>query len=404
MPRNSGRVPAYRLHKPSGQARVIIHGEHIYLGPYGSPESREKYARLIAELAAGNPTLSESSEVMRSTADFTVTELLAAYWQFAKTYYSKGGTPTKELSCMKEALGPLRTLYGRSQVRDFGPKALKAVRQHMIDQGLSRCLINRRIGRIKRVFKWAVAEELAPPSVYHGLQALPGLRYGRTEAREAAPIKPVPEAWVMAIVTHVSPQVAAMVQLQWLTGMRPCEVVAMRPCDIDRSNDVWIYEPFDHKNRWRGHDRKIPLGPKAQAILQPFLDRDPTAYLFSPREAEEWRHAQQRKDRKTPMTPSQAKRRAKAKPKRAKRDHYDTSSYHGAIDYGIKKANKDKEEKDQIAHWFPLQIRHSRGTEVRRRYGLDAAQATLGHARADVTEVYAEKNLELAVRIARETG
>jgi len=108
--------------------------------------------------------------------------------------------------------------------------------------------------------------------------------------------------------------------------------------------------------------------------------------------------------RRCPACDSQAKRRAKAKPKRAKRDHYDTSSYHGAIDYGIKKANKDKEEKDQIPHWFPLQIRHSRGTEVRRRYGLDAAQATLGHARADVTEVYAEKNLELAVRIARETG
>jgi len=35
----SRRVPAYRLHKPSGQARVIINRKHHYLGNYGSPES-----------------------------------------------------------------------------------------------------------------------------------------------------------------------------------------------------------------------------------------------------------------------------------------------------------------------------------------------------------------------------
>jgi hypothetical protein len=39
MNRRTGRVPAYRLHRPSGQARVIINGRHIYLGKFGSPES-----------------------------------------------------------------------------------------------------------------------------------------------------------------------------------------------------------------------------------------------------------------------------------------------------------------------------------------------------------------------------
>jgi hypothetical protein len=52
MPRKSHRIPSNRLHKPSGQTRVIVPGEHIYLGKYGSPESQEKYARVIAELAA----------------------------------------------------------------------------------------------------------------------------------------------------------------------------------------------------------------------------------------------------------------------------------------------------------------------------------------------------------------
>ena len=49
MPRKS--VPSYRLHKPSGQARTIIDGRHVYLGKYNSPESRQRYARLLAELA-----------------------------------------------------------------------------------------------------------------------------------------------------------------------------------------------------------------------------------------------------------------------------------------------------------------------------------------------------------------
>jgi len=49
MPRKS--VPSYRLHKPSGQARTIIDGRHIYLGKFNSPESRRKYVRLLAEMS-----------------------------------------------------------------------------------------------------------------------------------------------------------------------------------------------------------------------------------------------------------------------------------------------------------------------------------------------------------------
>jgi len=43
------RIPSYCLHRPWGQACVIIDGKHVYLGIYGSAQSREQYARLIAE-------------------------------------------------------------------------------------------------------------------------------------------------------------------------------------------------------------------------------------------------------------------------------------------------------------------------------------------------------------------
>ena len=100
---------------------------------------------------------------------------------------------------MKYALRPVRKLYGRTLVRNFGPLALKAVRQHMIDEeDLCRGVINNRTNRIKRVFKWAVSEQFAPPGPYEALRSVAGLSYGRTEAREAEPVKPVPEVWVGA--------------------------------------------------------------------------------------------------------------------------------------------------------------------------------------------------------------
>ena len=215
-----------------------------------------------------------------------------------------------------------------------------------------------------------------------------------------------------AVLPFVTPHVAAMVKVQRLSGMRPSELVIMRPRDIDTSGEVWIYEPFDHKNRWRGHRKQIPLGPEAQQVIEPFLDRPAEAFLFSPREAEQWRRENRPpchgRVRKTPIYPSELRRRERLKkarrrrqPKRPKRVRYDTNSYRRAIEYGLKKAKKSG---FVIPHWHPNQLRHNRGTEIRRKYGIEAAQVALGHARADVTQVYAEKNLELAIRIAKETG
>ena len=67
MPRRTSHVPSYRLHKPSGQARVIINGRHVYLGPYGSEESREKYVRLIAELPPQTVSSGNSAVIVMSS-------------------------------------------------------------------------------------------------------------------------------------------------------------------------------------------------------------------------------------------------------------------------------------------------------------------------------------------------
>ncbi len=406
MARQPRSQASYRHYRPKNLAVVRLDGRDVYLGRYGSPESWEKYHRLIAKRLSQVPSSKASPPTSPpAPADWTINQLLVAYRKFAQTYYVKDGEPTKELTEMKHAARPLRKLYGSSPASEFGPLALKAVRAHMIDElGLSRGVINNRINRIKRIFKWAVSEELVPAAVYQGLRTVDGLRYGRTTARETEPVRPVAWDWVEPILTHTSRQVAAMIQVQWLTGMRPCEVVMMRACDIDTSADIWVYEPHDHKNRWRGHRRLVPLGPQAQKLIKPLLKLSTEAYIFSPRDAERERNAQRRAERRTPMTPSQRKRKPKRRPKRAKRDRYDVDSYRRAISYAIQQANKERPDDEQIPAWFPLQLRHSRATEIRKRFGLEAAQVALGHKRADVTQVYAERNLEEAMRVAREIG
>ena len=189
--------------------------------------------------------------------------------------------------------------------RTSDPRRVKAVRQDMINAKLCRRTINQRIGRIRRVFQFAVENELIPPSVHHGLKAVKGLGRGRSAAPESKPVKPVPDADVDAVRPFVSRHFWAMIELQRLTGMRSGEVCMMRTCDLDTSGKLWTYTPERHKAAHHGKERRIPLGPKAQEVLRSWLRTDMMAYLFSPKEAMEEYQAARREARKTPLTPSQ---------------------------------------------------------------------------------------------------
>jgi len=273
------------------------------------------------------------------------------------------------------------------------------------------------------MFKWAVADELVPPAVLQGLQAVAGLRSGRGGVKETGPVRPVPPERVAAVLPFVSAPVRAMIQLQDLTGMRPGEVMSLRTVDLDRSGEVWVYRPARHKTQHRGFSRAIPIGPKAQTILTPWIKDDaPQAYVFSPAEAVALRNAEARRRRKSPMTPSQAARRPKARPQRRPRDRYDERTYHTAIERACDRAfphpvlseigpaelTDDQRAELKVwrkAHrWHPNRLRHSAATRIRKAFDLEAAQVVLGHAKADVTQVYAERDLGRAVEVMRQIG
>jgi integrase len=382
------------LHKPTGQAVVTLDGRDLYLGKHGSPESRAEYDRLVSEWLANGRRLPRAGGA--AGTDLTVTELVVAYVKFADGYYVKNGRPTKEAGNIRLALRPLRRLYGPTPAREFGPLALKAVRGEMVRSGLCRTEVNKRVRHVTRCFRWAVAEELVPPSVHHGLKAVSGLRRGRTEARESEPVRPVPDAFVEAIRPQVSRQVWALIELQRLTGMRPGEACLMRTADLDTSGRVWVYTPAEHKTEHHGKERTVYLGPRAQAVVKPWLRTDLTAYLFSPAEAMEEYRAGLRRARRTPMTPSQAARKRKRKPKKAPGPRYTTESYGRAIAAACKRAG--------VPHWHPHQIRHSAATWLRKEFGLDVSRVILGHSSPVATEVYAEVDREKALAVMERVG
>ncbi len=218
----------------------------------------------------------------RAASGLTISMLVKAYRDFADGYYVKDGQQTGAIFGVRVALRFLRQSYGHTAAAEFGPLALKALRQRMVDADHSRRYVNDNVDRIRRCFKWAVSQELIPASVYQALATVPGLRRGRTEAREAAPIRPVDEATVDATLAHLRPVVADMVRFQRLTGCRPAEVCIIRPCDVDTSGETWRYVPESHKTEHHGRERVIFIGPKAQDILRPYLLRYKTP-IASPR-------------------------------------------------------------------------------------------------------------------------
>jgi integrase len=355
MPKLVNKVPRYCLHKPSGQARVWWKEKAVYLGKFGSPESKDAYARFLASI--GKPAASALPEPGQGEV-VTVAEIVLRYYKHARVYYCRAGVPTGEHVTVRSCLRPLEKRFGGICASEFGPKKLKVLQEDMIGLGWSRRYINKAVGIVKRCFRWAASEELLPGRVATDIWAVRGLEEHRSGAREKPEVGPVSDEHIEAVLPLVSEVVADSLRLMRLTGTRPGEVMTMKAAEIDRSDpSCWVYHPGHHKNSHRGKARVVFIGARAQEIILPrLLKAGPDGLLF-------------------PM---------------------DRTSLRRAVQRGCKRAG--------IPDWAPNQIRHTFGTEVRAKHGLEAAQVLLGHSRADVTQTYAERDLAKAAEVARMIG
>lgn len=380
------RVPSLRHHKASNRGIVELNGRRHYVGPWGAPETHEAYERLIGEWLANGRRLPVDKDAV------TVVEICALYLNHCKSYYrGPDGTPTKTMDGLRQALKVLKERYASTRASDFGPLALQAVRKVWLDRNLSRKTINYYTGHVKLVFRWAASQELIHPSVYEGIRTVANLKRGRSTARESKSVRPVPLDDVEAVRSYVSRPVWALIQLQLLTGARSGELVRLRPIDIDTSTDVWSTKLEAHKTAYLDKNRILLFGPQAQKILLGFMaDRRVDTFLFSPKEGERERYARARTHRRPGESPGDRKTG------RTLGDHYTTTSYRRAIARACDRAD--------VPRWTPHQLRHNAATAISKEYGLEAAQVILGHSRADVTQIYAERDAELGRRVLKEIG
>ena len=132
----------------------------------------------------------------------------------------------------------------------------------------------------------------------------------------------------------------------------------------------------------------ILLGPHAQEVLKPWLDRDPTSYCFAPAESVAWMRERRRKRRGVSR---------QCEPPEGLNPRYTRHSCRIAIQPACVKAG--------VPIWSPNRLRHTRATQIRAAFGtIEAAKAVLGHTDTRVTELYAERDLGLAAKVMKEIG
>lgn len=395
MSKPNGYIPQHCQHKPTGQGYVRLNGKALYTGVWGSPESQREYDRLVQEWISRGRAAPPSARAN----EYLIEDLLADYWVHAKTWYRRlDGTPTDELRNIRYALRPLRALYGKLPVDQFGPAQLKVYRDGRVAHGLSRGVVNQQVSVVRRVFNWAVSESKLRPEVGYALSSVKNLPFGRGGAKETEDVEAVVKADIDAVLPHVSRQVAAMIRLQELTGMRPGEVVIMRMADIDMNETPWVYIPTQHKTKHLGKERFIGIGPQGRAILRGFFKLDREAFLFDPRDADVEHRDGKARARKSKVSPSQRARHRAAmeQPERVFNDRYSVMSYGRAIARGCEKAG--------IELWTANQLRHTAATRLRKEYGIEAVRGVLGHSSITTTEIYAEADRESMLKLMEQSG
>lgn len=431
------RTPALVFHKPSGRARVRIGGKDIYLGPWGtsnprkpSAEVQREYRRVVAEWLASGKIPGETLDGL--TVDALIEQYIERRGPALQTRTVEGS--------IEPILHRLSKLYGGTLAQDFGPSELRAFRNNVAREKkpnggrLSRRYLNQKVvPTVRAMFRWAVEHEIVPPSTDHALSAVRALTPGECKDNpDPAGVAPVADEVVDATLPHLPPVVADMVRVQRLTGMRPGEVCSMTWAEIDRTGKVWTFKPEHHKTSHHEKTRIVRIGPKAQAVLTRYaMASFAGGPIFSPRQSEAERRARVAEARTTPVSCGNVAGSNRTEdPKRQPGEQYTSNSYGYAIaraclrafplpvELGPREGETDDawtarltdEERQQVrewrrAHrWAPNQLRHSAATKIRKSHGLEAAQAVLGHSELETTQVYAEKDEELAEAVALAVG
>lgn len=358
-------VPAYCLHKPSGQAVCYVDRKAVYLGVHDSPESRRAYGELLARLAV-DERAGQAARPAPAVQTVLVSELCLRFVTDELPRFSAA-----ERHCQLTAIRLVRQLFGNSPVTDFGPLRLRVVRDAMVQgdpnakredgtpyprKPWSRDTVNRQVKRLQALFRWGVSWEMVPEPIAASLATVRILTAGETSARESVPRRAVKQDDFAAVAAELKPLYQDILNLLSLTGARPGELIGLRMSGIDRSGDVWRADLKQHKTSHKGKRRVLYFNKSAQAILLRHFKADPDAKLFP-----------------------------------CRRDNFGT-----AVRRACKRA--------KVTPFVPHEIRHTTATRLVDQVGIEGAQRVMGHSDAAMTEHYSRAADRQAIDAVQKLG
>lgn len=331
---------------------------------------------LAALLGTDRPAAGpEPSPAAGRAADAVLSRLagaVAAHLAHCRAYYTlPGGRVSSEPRGVELALGYLTRAAGADlPTAQLSADHLRAAVE-LMKPTCSRKTANQHAGRIKRFARWCAGKKLLPAAAALDVRAVEQLPAFRSGATEHEPVTAVPWEHVEKVVGVVGEPWKSLILVQWWSGLRPAEACGLGVDQVREAGGAIVLDfGLRHKSGWRGRRKVVPLGPNAAAVLRPHLDAARAGgreHVF----ACVWTAA----DGPRPCTPS---------------------SYAHAVARACKAAG--------VPPWSPNQLRHAHATRVREALGLEAAQVALGHARADVTQIYAETQASRAAEIAARLG
>ena len=405
--RSKEQVPTMRHDKERDRAYVRIDGVRHRLGKWGSDKAQVSYDALIASwLASGRvntdgataakPAEAKPAPPPYSSGVLTVADLLALWMEDIATN-GKGIESSSYGSA--RAAGRAMSAYLTLPVDDFGPKVFKQIMRDYaktpvvtrkllkdgtvinVERPRTRKYVNSVMVRIRKMFQWAVTEEMIDAAKAWRLQSVTLLEYGDPHAKESEDRQPAKQEVVQATLGALTRECAALIEVLSLTGCRPSEVCRMTMDQIyDRDKKVWRYVPRRHKNSWRGKIRHVAIGPRCQKIIEKQVEEfglADTDAIFSPR-------------RSVPR-----KKKLGSNPDPRAKEFYGSNIVRKAVARACEVAG--------VEHWFPYQMRYAVGAKARQQGGIATTSATLGNSKK-VAAHYAPEGFEDAEAFAEANG
>ncbi len=379
MSTRKARIPAYCYHKSDDSAVVYINRRPVYLGRYGSPESRKKYGEVIAEFLGGSvvhPSAATPAVSLKSVGELCL--------QFVREKLPKYSVA--EQHCQRGAIKILVELFAETATADFGPLRLRTVRQAMIDKGWGRSFTNKQMKRLKYLFRWGVSWEYVPASVADALATVDALKSGETDAPEPRTRSAVPVEKLKAIRDHLRGRTRDLFDLVLLSGARPGELISLTTEMIDRSGEVWSATLKSHKTAHFGRVRTLHFNKTAQGLLLPYLQADPSQPLFTVRRST-FGNAVKAASEVAFGMPDELRKPAKNLTVEQRAD--------------VRKRAIEWRRKNVITpHW----LRHCAASKLADELGIEAAQRVLGHADSVMTQLYTRAANKKAIEAVQRLG